>query len=76
MLTLKLPMPFRERAELSFTNTAQAGAAFGLRFSGTRTLPAERYGHLHVQRHETLGPTNAATRVAVSARGRGRLVGV
>jgi hypothetical protein len=76
LLTLKLPMPFAEHAELSFTNTAKASAAFGLRFSGSHTLPAERYGHLHVQRHETLGPTSDATRVAVSARGRGRLVGV
>jgi hypothetical protein len=76
VLTLKLPMPFRERAELGFTNTGRASASFALRVSGSRTLPAERYGRLHVQRHETLGPTNATDRTAVSARGRGRLVGV
>ncbi|HKP62713.1 MAG TPA: DUF2961 domain-containing protein [Polyangiales bacterium] len=76
VLTLKLPMPFHERAELRFTNTAQRDAVFSLRLSGSHTVPAERYGYLHVQRHETLGPSNAAQRVAVSARGRGRLVGV
>jgi hypothetical protein len=76
LLTLKLPMPFRERADFSLTNTGKTAVAFVLRFGGLHTLPAEPFGRLHVQRTETVGPTTAAERIAVSASGRGRLVGV
>ncbi|HKU40573.1 MAG TPA: DUF2961 domain-containing protein, partial [Polyangiales bacterium] len=76
LITLKLPMPFRERAELRFENRGPREASFGVQLRGARVVPAERFGYLHVQRTELLGPTRELQRTAVSARGRGRLVGV
>jgi hypothetical protein len=75
ILTLKLPMPFRERAQFEFENTGTSSASFELRFVGEHSVPSEAFGHLHVQRTETLGPTLDTERVAVEAQGRGRLVG-
>jgi hypothetical protein len=76
ILALKLPMPFLSGATLSFENIGEAAVAFELRVSGQRAVPLTRFGHLHVTRTETVGPTQAAERVAVSAVGRGRLVGL
>jgi hypothetical protein len=38
-------------------------------------VPDASFGHLHVQRTETIGPSMDSERVAVEAQGRGRLVG-
>jgi Protein of unknown function (DUF2961) len=76
VLALKLPMPFRAGATLSFENLGEAGVSFELRLAGERTVPSAKFGHLHVTRTETVGPIDAAYRVAVSATGRGRLVGL
>jgi hypothetical protein len=76
ILALKLPMPFRTGAKLSFENVGEAAIAFELRVSGERAVPEEKFGYLHVSRSETDGPTREAQRVAVSASGRGRLVGL
>jgi hypothetical protein len=76
VLSLKLPMPFKDEAVLSFENTGLRTAAFQLRLIGEHTTPKHDWGHLYVQRTETRGPTNAASRIAVRAVGRGRLVGL
>jgi hypothetical protein len=76
ILALKLPMPFRAGAKLSFENVGEAAVAFELRVSGERAVPDAKFGYLHVSRTETDGPTQDAERVAVSATGRGRLVGL
>lgn len=76
ILALKLPMPFQSSASLSFENAGEAAIAFELRLSGERAVPDWKFGYLHVSRTETVGPTQAAERVAVSATGRGRLVGL
>jgi hypothetical protein len=75
ILALKLPMPFRERALIEFENSATSSVNFELRLLGEQSVPSEAFGHLHVQRNETLGPTSDRERVAVEAQGRGRLVG-
>jgi hypothetical protein len=75
ILALKLPMPFRERAQFAFENTGTSAASLELRFVGEHSVPDASFGHLHVQRTETVGPTMDSERVAVEAQGRGRLVG-
>jgi hypothetical protein len=75
-LAFKLPMPFRTSAHVSLENLTDNAVAFELSLLGKRELPAEPFGHLHVQRRETVGPTQAMRHVAVDATGRGRLAGV
>ena len=76
VLGLKLPMPFRKAAELTFHNAGETSARFELRLIGEGGAPAWNAGKLHVQRRETRGPTRAPLHEAAAASGRGRLVGV
>ncbi len=76
ILALKLPMPFATSAEWTFRNAGSAAAAFTVLARGEPRVPAAPFGHLHVLRNETLGPTSATQHVAARASGRGRLVGV
>jgi hypothetical protein len=76
VLALKLPMPFADSAEWTFHNGGTAAVAFALLLRGEPQAPTGPFGHLHVQRSETIGPTSAPQHVAATATGRGRLVGV
>lgn len=76
VLALRLPMPFATRADLTLANTGDTTTSIALRLRGERSVPAAPFGHLHVQQHETKGPSDAPEHVAVQASGRGRLVGI
>jgi hypothetical protein len=76
VLALRLPMPFEQTAEWRLRNAGTAPVAFTFQARGRNELPAAPFGHLHVEQHETLGPTSAAYHVAAATTGRGRLVGV
>jgi Protein of unknown function (DUF2961) len=76
VLALKLPMPFVQQALLTFSNAGALATAFELRVLGTSDLPLGSFGHLQVQRNETVGPTNASEHVALETLGLGRLVGL
>jgi hypothetical protein len=76
VLALKLPMPFRREAAIAFENMSERVATFGVRVVGESKVPDGEFGHLHATRTETVGPTTAAERTAVSVKGRGRLVGM
>ena len=67
VLALKLPMPFTNSAELTFTNTSDGAFAFELGLEGERSVPAHTFGRLHVQRRDTVGPTQELLHVAVQA---------
>ena len=73
--TLRLPMPFAERARLSLTNTSDQPVRLDLSLAVSDTLPNEPFGRLHVERHETTAGTKP-THPLAKAVGRGRLVGV
>jgi hypothetical protein len=75
-LALKLPMPFASAAELTFRNDGGRPAAFDLELAGEPAVPAARWGHLHVQRSETVDPVDASHHVGAAIEGRGRLVGL
>ncbi|MFI5307853.1 MAG: DUF2961 domain-containing protein [Polyangiales bacterium] len=76
VLALKLPMPFTDTADWTFSNTGTAAVAFDLLVRGDGWLPPGTPSHLYVQRNETVGPTSAPDHVAVDITGTGRLVGV
>ncbi|HET6340292.1 MAG TPA: DUF2961 domain-containing protein [Polyangiales bacterium] len=76
LLALRLPMPFATRANLTLTNTSDTTTSITLRLRGEHNVPTAPFGHLHVQQHETKGPSDAPEHVAVQAIGRGRLVGI
>jgi hypothetical protein len=76
VLALKLPMPFDQQAELSFSNTGRMPASFELRVSGDRGLRIAQHGKLHVQPNETVWPAQQLAHHAVWVQGRGKLVGV
>lgn len=75
-LGFKLPMPFVTAAAITLTNESATDWQLELGLWGKRALPAARFGHLHAQRHETLGPTDASEHNVARAAGLGRLVGV
>jgi hypothetical protein len=76
VLALKLPMPFADTADLTLENTGTSEVEIELSLSGLPDVPPHPFGRLHVQRRETVGPTQAQHHVAAEASGLGRLVGV
>lgn len=75
-LALKLPMPFERAAEIELENASESELAFELALFGRREVPSRGFGRLHVQRRETVGPTQLPQHLAVEASGTGRLVGL
>jgi len=72
-LALRLPMPFRESALVELSNTGDGPVTVDARLTVDDALPAEPFGLLHAQRHETTEPS--ATHPIASATGPGRLAG-
>jgi hypothetical protein len=73
---IQLPMPFRSHAVLEFQNQGSQPVAFTLALQSRPDVPTETFGHLHVQRRETVIPVLELTHQAASVSGAGRLVGV
>jgi hypothetical protein len=75
-LRLRLPMPFRSTARWGLQNEGERELELELWAETADGLPDGRWGHLHAQRFETVGPTAGRSHPLASIRGRGRLVGV
>jgi Protein of unknown function (DUF2961) len=76
VLSLKLPMPFAQRARFTFRNNGAWPVSFDVRVQGEHGMIDGPLGYLHTDARETDAPTTATQHVAVQASGRGRLVGV
>lgn len=72
-LAIRLPMPFRESAEVALTNTGASSIDVDVQAAVEDGLPAEPFGLLHAQRSESTEPVDAHP--IASASGPGRLVG-
>jgi hypothetical protein len=78
-LSLRLPMPFGERASWTVENSGDRPIRFALTLEVAAGAPAgtagQSWGKLHVVRHRSTAG-QAETHPLVSAHGRGRLIGV
>ncbi len=75
-LALRLPMPFRERAEWRLHSGARQRLSLELYAQVENRLPEPEWGRLHTQYHQTLGPTETVYHPLARVEGRGRLAGV
>jgi len=76
LLSLRLPMPFAQRAQWELHNTSAAAVSFELDWSGVRTVPDAAYGHLHAQRDELPLPAAQLEQTFAQAGRRGRYIGM
>jgi hypothetical protein len=76
LLRLRLPMPFRSRALWVLQNQGRQALFPELYAESDGALPEAKWGYLHVQRFETVGPSREPSHPLAAIRGRGRLVGV
>ena len=74
-MRLGLPMPFTSSASIALSNTGSASVSLELFVEETAGVPDAPFGHLVVQRSETLGPTTERAHPVAQHAGRGRLVG-
>jgi hypothetical protein len=74
-LRLRLPMPFSQGAELALHNPGAEPVSVEVALLGEPGVPPPNWGHLHVQRHQTLPPASAS-HTLLRATGPGKLVGV
>ena len=74
-LDLRLPMPFSTRARLRAHSHLAAPLSLAISVRGEPSLPPAPWGHLHVERRETLAPASSVWHGLGSATGRGRWLG-
>jgi len=72
---LRLPMPFKDKATFSVTNTGAVPVDFSIGLLGEKTLPPAPFGHLYAERHETDAPASGMMHPLAKVTGRGRWVG-
>lgn len=75
VLSLRLPMPFAERAQMQMTNMGAAETQVSLAIFGEAQVPNAPHGYLHTFRSETLSPNDSPTHPIASFAGQGRWVG-
>ena len=73
---LRLPMPFRQRAEWTLGSNAKERISLELFAQVENRLPEGEWGRLHTQYHLTTRPTESVLHPLARVRGRGRLAGV
>jgi len=74
-LELRLPMPFMKNAKFVVTNNNGVPVDFTLAVRGFPTVPTEAFGHLYVERQETLAPAPGKTHPLANVTGRGKWAG-
>ncbi|MEY4515563.1 MAG: hypothetical protein RLZZ450_7685, partial [Pseudomonadota bacterium] len=75
-LTLSLPMPFAAHARVVAHNGADKPVVMTAKVALHSGVPSAAFGTLHVQRNETVGPTQSPSHPLAKADGRGRWVGL
>ena len=72
---LRLPMPFMKSAQFVATNNNPSAVDFTISMYGVDTVPNESFGHLYVERHETVDPAPGKTHLLADVVGRGKWAG-
>jgi hypothetical protein len=75
-LSLRLPMPFAEGALFEVDSASDEAVEVSFALLGRPAVPDGRWGHLHVERRETSGPTTDPRHPVADRSGPGRLAGV
>ena len=74
-LEFRLPMPFNNGAKFLMTNNNVNSVDFTLSMRGVPTVPMESFGHLYVERRETVAPAPGKTHPLANVTGRGKWAG-
>jgi hypothetical protein len=74
-IELRMPMPFTKNATFVMTNNNAIPVDFTLSMGGTPMVPMGPFGHLYIERRETLAPAPGKTHQLANVTGRGKWAG-
>lgn len=74
-LAFRLPMPFAKAAKFVTRNDNALPVHFVLSLRGTPTVPSDAFGHLFIERRETVAPAPGKRHELANLKGRGKWAG-